>query len=371
MLHFYLISTRAQVIRGICKFGYHKGTKKQLRKRYITALPQLIICLFLESKYGKVVEFLIKEKFNGARIINSDSGKVSEWIQCDIKLLIAAVTKLVAAVNQPLDEFFVTNCNEVTVTRKRKQSPVQETMQSTQVSRPKKVSDLTQCIKVSSEHKSPHIPVGICEEYKTHAAKKDPTKQLNEFENALEKNIEKMELNDPRAKEVFLAYISSLEPPAERMLDPSFLRPFVSLLLCVPVLLEDGKVNPFIVSLDEVAKLYVITAGEFARLIVGRADHPTSDNEFVFGRDFITNGKGSPNYKKNAQRAQYYFYMTTTCFAKASMIYQGKKAKQIRQYFELVNRALMNHVGESIWKRLNIEEPHGNVVNLQRAKIDM
>lgn len=92
-------------------------------------------------------------------------------------------------------------------------------------------------------------------------------------------------------------------------------------------------------------------------------------HEFRYGKEYVTNGKGSPTYKEGSRQSRnYYFFMTTTCFAKASMIYQGAKAPQIREYFSLVNRALLDRVGESIWSRLKIDSPEEIISQIQSAK---
>jgi hypothetical protein len=76
----------------------------------------------------------------------------------------------------------------------------------------------------------------------------------------------------------------------------------------------------------------------------------------VYGRDFITNGRGNPNPTVTKNTSQYYFFMTPGCFSRAAMK-SSRLGKQIRQYFHLVDIGLRDKMGESLWQRLQIETP--------------
>lgn len=118
MLHFYIITTVALLEKGICKFGYHKGTFETLRKRYITSLPEQVIYLFIEDVHAHIIEYVMKKKFDKARILG-DEERPSEWIQCDMEALSAAVKNLAALLKEPLNQFFEAKCSEVIVPRKK------------------------------------------------------------------------------------------------------------------------------------------------------------------------------------------------------------------------------------------------------------
>lgn len=330
---------------GWVKPGYFKGHLRRLRQRYITALPDLIILLHIPCPFAKQLESMIKTKFEKSRMIG-EGGRRSEWIQCNTEKL----KDLIQSFTNELKKLDEADCEAVVVqekvlpvaSKKRKTSSMDSECKTSQEFLAKKSRETPKALNTSS------MPAQMLDD------QKDSQEQVKPPGN--KPHEDHLYSMDPRAQEVFVDYVCALEPLHQKILTQSFLRPFVSFLLRVPVEAPDGKHNPFTISLKEATILYEINAEDFVRLIVGRADS-SSKAEFKFRHDFITNGKGSPHYKKNATRATYFFYMTPTCFAKASMIYQGKKSKQIRQYFELVNRALMDRVGESIWKRLKIENP--------------
>lgn len=164
-----------------------------------------------------------------------------------------------------------------------------------------------------------------------------------------------MELEDPRVKRAFVKYVLALQEPTSKTLDETFLYKFLDLLLRKFRHFSNGEKTLFSISIKEAADLLQMQSQNFSRLIVGREDRPLP-TEFVFGRDFITNGIGSPDYKaRNFDSSTYYFYMTPSCFARAAMK-ATKKGQMIRRYFDLMDRALRDKMGESLYKRLQLED---------------
>lgn len=60
------------------KVGSHKGTLNQLRSRYITGLPKLIVRYFIKTKNAKIIEDRFKILCINSRILNN--GNLSEWV---------------------------------------------------------------------------------------------------------------------------------------------------------------------------------------------------------------------------------------------------------------------------------------------------
>src|SRR5438552_13103123 len=94
MLHFYLVTTPLYLKEKMFKYGYWSGSRNGLRDRYITALPQVIIYFFLVTPRAKELENLIRQKFDGTRIIGEGNRK-SEWIICDADYLIQQIQSFI------------------------------------------------------------------------------------------------------------------------------------------------------------------------------------------------------------------------------------------------------------------------------------
>lgn len=94
---------------------------------------------------------------------------------------------------------------------------------------------------------------------------------------------------------------------------------------------------------------------DFRRLIVGRAERKDF-KEFEFGVDFLTNGSAG-SQESLTNDPSYFFLMTASCFARASMKLRGAKGAQVHQYFNLINKALIDKMGETLWNRLRVEPP--------------
>jgi hypothetical protein len=65
------------------KVGHHKGTLDKLRKRYITAIPTLIVHYFIEISNPGIIETQFKEKHIDKRIGNSNQ-RLSEWVNMQL-----------------------------------------------------------------------------------------------------------------------------------------------------------------------------------------------------------------------------------------------------------------------------------------------
>src|SRR5579872_5536857 len=75
----YILSAPDSIKRDRYKIGYHTGTLTQLRKRYITSIPDLIICDFYVHPEASAIEFQLKDIFASVREKN-EGGNLSEFI---------------------------------------------------------------------------------------------------------------------------------------------------------------------------------------------------------------------------------------------------------------------------------------------------
>jgi hypothetical protein len=165
-----------------------------------------------------------------------------------------------------------------------------------------------------------------------------------------------MELEDPSVKRAFVKYVLSLQDPDHPLLTETMASTLVTLLTQKFRYLPGGKKTLFSVSVGEAANLLQVEPGEIVRIITGREGHSSrTAHEFKYGVDFVTNGRGNPKGPTSRDTSRYFFLMTPGCFARAAM--QLSTGVQIRQYFNLVDRGLRDQMGESLWKRLQIEDP--------------
>ena len=164
-----------------------------------------------------------------------------------------------------------------------------------------------------------------------------------------------MELHDPRVFRAFISYVLSLQDPEHPILEQNVLIALVQMLNNTYKVLPDGSITPFSISIHEAATLFGMRPHDFRRLIVGRAERKDF-KEFEFGVDFLTNGSAG-SQESLTNDPSYFFLMTASCFARASMKLRGAKGAQVRQYFNLINKALIDKMGETLWNRLRVEPP--------------
>ncbi len=75
--------------RGVYKVGRHTGSEKRLVSRYITALIDPTVHLFVKCDAARV-ERLVLTKMSAHRLVNV-RGRKSEWIRADLSTIIAEV----------------------------------------------------------------------------------------------------------------------------------------------------------------------------------------------------------------------------------------------------------------------------------------
>ena len=76
------------------KVGSHKGTLSELRSRYITPIPNLIIRYFIQIDNAKEIESYFKLAYENRRIINSN-GNRSEWVTMSLDEVFNAISSLI------------------------------------------------------------------------------------------------------------------------------------------------------------------------------------------------------------------------------------------------------------------------------------
>ena len=76
------------------KVGSHKGTLSELRSRYITPIPNLIIRYFIQIDNAKQIESYFKLTYENRRIINSN-GNRSEWVTMPLDEIFGAISSLI------------------------------------------------------------------------------------------------------------------------------------------------------------------------------------------------------------------------------------------------------------------------------------
>lgn len=94
MHHLYIITDPLRLQADILKIGIHKGDLTSLRQRYLTAIPQLIVCEFLVCPAAPACERLVLNLLDKRRLLN-DEGNKSEWIQLPLKKLRQCVCNIV------------------------------------------------------------------------------------------------------------------------------------------------------------------------------------------------------------------------------------------------------------------------------------
>src|SRR5579872_5469319 len=92
--HLYVISDPKSYEENIFKFGRHKGDEKKLRRRYQTAIPNLLVVAFVPCKQTKDCESMVLRALVGVRIQN-DNKNQSEWLQIPFDKLISCVNQAI------------------------------------------------------------------------------------------------------------------------------------------------------------------------------------------------------------------------------------------------------------------------------------
>lgn len=124
MHHLYIVTDPLRLQANTLKIGIHKGDLTSLRQRYLTAIPQLIVCEFIACPAARECERLILNLLDGRRLPN-DEGNKSEWIQFPFEKLrqcvsdIAGQARKWAAFDQPNfseDPISSPMCEKVTAT---------------------------------------------------------------------------------------------------------------------------------------------------------------------------------------------------------------------------------------------------------------
>jgi hypothetical protein len=77
------------------KIGSHKGHISKLRSRYITSMPNLTICYFMETNNAKNVENEFKSSHIQERIYN-DQQNLSEWVIMPLNEIFKSLCVIIA-----------------------------------------------------------------------------------------------------------------------------------------------------------------------------------------------------------------------------------------------------------------------------------
>lgn len=88
MSHLYILTTESKT--GLHKVGIHTGSQSSLVKRYSTALPDLVVELFVKTKNAREVEKVVLDTFKESRVKNF-KGNVSEWVKTPLVGLLEVV----------------------------------------------------------------------------------------------------------------------------------------------------------------------------------------------------------------------------------------------------------------------------------------
>lgn len=98
-MHLYTLTDSKRLAEEIFKFGNHKGTEEALRKRYITSMPQMIICDFISCQAAKKCERTVLNLLDSYRVLN-DNGNKSEWIHLPLLKLRECITDVMTLFNK-------------------------------------------------------------------------------------------------------------------------------------------------------------------------------------------------------------------------------------------------------------------------------
>ena len=99
MEYVYILSDPDSIKNSKYKIGITKRNQEYLLRDYRRSRPEVKLFLFEPCTNNKLIETEILEKFQDKRI-NHESGKPSEWLKIDVKLLIKEVKKLLINNNQ-------------------------------------------------------------------------------------------------------------------------------------------------------------------------------------------------------------------------------------------------------------------------------
>ena len=196
------------------KPGVHKGSQEKLRKRYVTALPDLIILIFIPSREAKLIEKMVLHALADCRQQN-DLKNQSEWIQISLEALKNCVFKAVAFFN----EFSAFHRNAFKQSKKRKS---RETTGTTGVQN-------------ASSDESLQV---LNENHKDSDAKcfSHAHGRANQLEPLSKKNSEILFMS-PEVKNLFVSNLLSAQNPHDAMhphLTRQFLNDYIELILQAP-----------------------------------------------------------------------------------------------------------------------------------------
>lgn len=149
-----------------------------------------------------------------------------------------------------------------------------------------------------------------------------------------------MELKQAIPKEIFIHHILALQDNTDTPLDKEFFEGFLELLIPSDKLIAAAPDPRFPISVYAASNLLSSEPGDFARLVIGRREraHINRKTRFKQGVDYIIQ-PASRLEKRNTP------YMTSSCFARACMLFRRERGDLARQYFHLVDLGYRDYMG--------------------------
>ena len=349
LLHFYVLSDPNLLQKDTFKLGVHKGSQEKLRKRYITAIPNVIILLFIPCTEARVIEKMVLCAL-GDRRQQNDLKNQSEWIQIPIETLNACVSKALRF----FDDFKSFHKHEFKQSKKRKLSEartsktpefVDNVCQDTSINENSREFFGKTTENTLPQEPDSKVPNGKEEVIYPKAMEMKDSKVTQAFAELDDPRV-KMEFSESKVRQAFIAYVMSLESPGIKTLNSEFLRKLLFCLKPTRDIIERAPNSKFPLSLSLCSKTLGCEPYEFARLVLGtqKKQENRGKKRFLENVDYI--------YAPSNE-----LYVTPKCFAKAAMLCRKDRGDMVREYFSLVDIAFRDWAGESILQRLSFEEP--------------
>jgi len=331
--HLYVISDAKSLEGNIFKFGRHKGDEKKLRRRYQTAIPNLLILAFIYCKQAKECERIVLRALAGVRVEN-DKKNQSEWLQIPFDKLLSCINQAIKFF-QDFETFQVCKLE----TRKRKRQTNDATNDET-----KKKSLEEECIisNLSKAYVKEKLETKtISKEDDQTAAESldlnDDTEEKQPFRTCTDtKKIEQTGAIDdnPLWEKEYVATIWAAATPRERqIMDIQKLSEFIR------VIAYTGE-EKYPISVDQAAHWLGYSNTEYLRELISPPHRLRSRNAgknvYMENVDYVKKWEVTKNGRRRIK-----LWLTLSCFK--DVCQRARGGETVRKFFIIAEKLLRDH----------------------------